>query len=62
MANILSSNHLDRCRVVLHGIAPYALDVSHKLATMCLERSGSSIAITKTLDQAEVLDGAVSSW
>ena len=58
VASILNSNHLDGCRVVPHGVAPCALDVSQRPTTMVLERSDSSITITKTLDQAEALDGA----
>ena len=58
VTNILRSPFLEGCHVVLHDIDPDALDLSYRLTLLYKERAGSTTTFSKTLDQAEALDGA----
>ena len=56
--NILGSEYLEGCHVVLQDIDPDALELSYGLTQMYKERCGSSTTFEHTLDQARALDGA----
>ena len=58
VTNILCSQYLEGCNVVLHDIDPVALDLSHRLTLLYKEQMGSATTFSKTLDQSEALDGA----
>ena len=58
VSNILASDYLEGCHVVLQDIDPEALDLSYRLTLMYKERAGSATTFEKTLDQAKALAGA----
>jgi len=58
LANLLTNKRLNGSAIVLHDLNPEALDLTHRLGQVYLQRLGVDATIEHTTDQAAALDGA----